>query len=119
MISVFSTPNLEQAEEMIRKAVAAEPENPHYLDSMGWVLYKRGKFEQAVEWLEKAAKLAAAEHTTWDHLGDAYHGLRQRDKSVEAWQKALELAELEPRPDTSYIRRIEAKFKDAAKPAPP
>ena len=35
--------NLEKAETMIRKAVADEPENSAYLDSLGWVLFKRGK----------------------------------------------------------------------------
>lgn len=106
--------NLEQAESMIRKAVAAEPENPAYLDSMGWVLYKLGKYEESREWLEKAVKLpSGSDATIWDHLGDTYHKLEQRDKAVEAWTKALEEAKSETRPDAKLIGRIEDKLKNA------
>ena len=48
--------NLEKAEAMIRKAVQEEPDNCAYLDSLGWVLFKRGKVKEAVEPLEKAVK---------------------------------------------------------------
>ena len=41
--------NLEKAEAMIRKAVADEPENSAYLDSLGWVLFKRGKAKEAID----------------------------------------------------------------------
>ena len=62
--------NLEKAESMIRKAVAEEPDNYAYLDSLGWVLFKRGKFQEARVPLEKAQSDTRADSTIPDHLGD-------------------------------------------------
>src|SRR5208337_971390 len=49
--------NLEKAESMIRKAVQEEPDRPAYLDSLGWVLFKRGKAKESLEPLMKAVEL--------------------------------------------------------------
>ena len=54
--------NLEKAEAMIRKAVAEEPDNYAYLDSLGWVLFKRGKFQEARGPLEKAGRPPGRRH---------------------------------------------------------
>jgi tetratricopeptide (TPR) repeat protein len=103
--------NLEQAREMIEKALKAEPENPAYLDSMGWVLFKLGEYEKALEHLQKAISLPRGEDSTiYDHLGDTYEKLNQRDKAVEAWRKALELEQAEKHPDQKIIDRIKSKL---------
>jgi tetratricopeptide (TPR) repeat protein len=103
--------NLKQAREMIEKALKAEPENPAYLDSMGWVLFKLGEYEAALEPLNKAISLPRGEDSTiYDHLGDTYDKLGQRDKAVEAWQKALELEQADSRPDQKIIDRIKSKL---------
>lgn len=111
--------HLEKAEAMIRKAVKAEPENAAYLDSMGWVLFKLGRVEEAVPYLEKAANMPSPgqDGTIWDHLGDCYHRLGKLDKAVEAWKKALQQAEAEKHPDAKMIERI--KMKLAITPAEP
>src|SRR5581483_6554547 len=59
--------NLEEAERMIRKAMALDAEqrkdvtegdgNAAYLDTLGWVLFRRGQFKEARGWLEKASTL--------------------------------------------------------------
>ena len=104
--------DLEKAEKMIRKAIAAEPENGAYLDSMGWVLFKQGKFADALPYLEKAVKNSTGgDETVWDHLGDAYQQLQQPAKALEAWKKALETAKMSTRPDTKLIARLEEKIK--------
>ncbi len=65
--------NLAKAEELIRTALKAQPESPPYLDSLGWVLYKQGKFEDAAKALEGAAKAESEiDGLMWDHLGDVY-----------------------------------------------
>jgi tetratricopeptide (TPR) repeat protein len=105
--------NLEQAESMITKALTAEPENVAYLDSMGWVLFKRGKFAEALPHLEKACqKPAGVDATIWDHLADVYDRLEQPAKALQNWTKALEEAKQSPRPDTKLIGRIEEKIKN-------
>jgi tetratricopeptide (TPR) repeat protein len=106
--------NLEQAKSMIQKAVKAEPENPAYLDSMGWVLYKLGEYKEAVPYLEKAVKLPrGGDSTIWDHLGDCYARLKQMDKAKDAWQKALDDAKADAKPDEKLIKRIEQKLAGA------
>jgi tetratricopeptide (TPR) repeat protein len=80
--------DLEKAERMVRRAVAEDPENTAYLDSLGWVLYKRGKYREALEPMEKAAQDATADATIHDHLGDAYFKLQELKKARDAWKKA-------------------------------
>ena len=97
---------------MIEIALKAEPENPAYLDSMGWVLYKLGEYkEAAVTYLEKAvAKPTGGDATIWDHLGDCYARLKQMDKAKDAWKKALKDAKADAKPDEKLIKRIEQKL---------
>lgn len=78
--------NLDQAEAMVGKALRDEPDNPSFLDSMGWVLYKRGKFEQAAKNLERAAALA--DPVVLDHFGDALYRLGNHDRAASQWKQA-------------------------------
>ena len=72
--------HLQRALKMIRHAVAAEPDNAAYRDSLGWVLYRLGRYPEAVAELEKAAaKEPAAE--VLDHLGDARLKAGQAEKA--------------------------------------
>jgi tetratricopeptide (TPR) repeat protein len=104
--------NLEQAERMIRKAVAAKPDNGAYLDSLGWVLFKQEKYEEALPWLEKAVKnlQGAGDETLWEHLAENYDRLKQPEKAMEAWKKSLELAEKATHPDQKLIERVKAQI---------
>ncbi len=105
--------NLEKAEKMIRKAIAAEPENAAYLDSMGWVLYKLERYEEALPYLEKAVKVpSGSDATLYDHLGDCYDRLKKTDKAIEAWKTALDHAKKETTPDKKLIERLEEKLKN-------
>ena len=102
---------LEQAKTMIGKALAAEPENAAYLDSMGWVLYKLGDYEAARKHLQQASSLPRGEDSTiFDHLGDVYDKLGEKEKALEAWRKALELEEADSHPDQTILDRIKAKL---------
>ena len=106
--------NLEAAERLIRRAleldreekrrgqalsVAATEENAAYLDSLGWVLFRRGKLQEAAQLLEQAAKLSRGDEdpVIWDHMGDIYSRMNQVDKARTAWQKSLQLYEMEKR----------------------
>ncbi|MBU1356647.1 MAG: tetratricopeptide repeat protein [Candidatus Edwardsbacteria bacterium] len=83
--------NLEEAKDLIAKALEAEPENAFYIDSMGWVFYKMDRFEEAKESLEKAVGLLPKDATLRDHLGDVYLSLNLKQQAIEQWQKSLEL----------------------------
>lgn len=102
--------NLDEAEKMIRKAIEVdrarrkddpddETENASFLDSLGWVLYRQGKAEEAREWLEKAAAMPSGSESgeVWDHLGDVYHKLEQPAKARQAWQNAAKHYEADRR----------------------
>ncbi len=108
--------NLEKARSMIEKAIEAEPKNPAYLDSMGWVLFKLKEFEDARDWLKKATKLEDGNDSTiWDHLGDCHKELNATEDARGAWTKALKLAKDEKPQDPELIGKIEEKLK-ALKP---
>lgn len=85
--------NLDQSLEMIRQAVAAEPENPAYLDSLAWVLHRLGRSEEALPYMEKAAKLMEddPDSTVLDHLGDILAALKRLPEARTHWKRALEL----------------------------
>jgi tetratricopeptide (TPR) repeat protein len=102
--------DLEKAEGMIRKAIAEDPENTAYLDSLGWVLYKRGKFREAVESLEKAALDATADSTIHDHLGDTYFKLQELKKARDAW-KVAEAKAAEAVPPDRRLGEIRKKLE--------
>ena len=79
--------HLDRALEMIRKAVAAEPDNAAYRDSLGWVLYRLGRGEEAVAELQKAAAGKDPDGEILDHLGDALAKIGRADKADEAWRR--------------------------------
>jgi tetratricopeptide (TPR) repeat protein len=84
--------NLDEAETMIRRALEKEPNNASYLDSLGWVEFRKGRFDQALDDLLRAAK--ATEHddpVVFEHIGDTYLKLNRIAEALAAWQKALAL----------------------------
>jgi len=82
--------HLDRAREMIAKALAAEPDNGAYLDSMGWVLFKLNQPREALGYILKACQgLDKPDGTVFDHLGDIYQALKQPEKAREAWAKSL------------------------------
>lgn len=104
--------NLDQATEMLRKAVAAEQDDGYIVDSMGWVLYKLGRFEEAVMHLERAAELRPHDATIIDHLGDAYWQVGRKTEARYQWERALVFD-----PDEDLERAIRAKLEGEASPA--
>ena len=102
--------NLEKAEAMIRKAVTEEPDNYAYLDSLGWVLFKRGKFQEARTPLEKAQADPRADSTIPDHLGDVYFQLQLPAKAKVAWERALKVAG-QAKPTDKRLPEIQKKLE--------
>jgi tetratricopeptide (TPR) repeat protein len=81
---------LDQARELIEKAVKAEPKNAAYLDSLAWVLYKLKRPKEALPNALKAAELSEKpDATVYDHIGDIYAALNEFEKAREAWRKSL------------------------------
>lgn len=84
--------NLDEAETMIRRALQSEPNNASYLDSLGWVEFRKGQFDRALDDLLRSAKAAGREDpVVFEHIGDTYLKLNRTGEALEAWQKALSL----------------------------
>jgi tetratricopeptide (TPR) repeat protein len=80
--------NLDEAEAMIKKALEFESNNGAYIDSLGWVYFKKGMLEPAIKELERAANLLD-DPVIFEHLGDAYFKKGEFIKARESWQKSL------------------------------
>ncbi len=80
--------NLKQALEMIRKAVALRPEDGYITDSLGWVLYRMGRYAEAVPHLEQAVELLPYDPVINDHLGDAYWQIGRKLEARFQWSRA-------------------------------
>lgn len=84
--------HLDEAETYIKKALASDPDNGAYLDSLGWVDYRRGRYDQALaELLNAAHALKEADPTVFTHIGDTYEKLNQIPQALEFWEKAFAL----------------------------
>jgi tetratricopeptide (TPR) repeat protein len=64
--------NLDEALDMIQKAVSASPNDGYIIDSLGWAFYRLGRYDQATQVLEQAVQLLPNDPEINDHLGDAY-----------------------------------------------
>jgi len=82
--------HLQRSLAMIQKAVAAEPKNRSYRDSLGWVLYQLGRYSDAVRELEQAAEGEDPDGVVLEHLGDAYAKAGQPENARSAWEKAVQ-----------------------------
>ena len=82
---------LPRAKELALKAVAAEPENASYLDTLGWVLFKLAEYDQSREQLEKAAAIDTREPEILDHLVQVYQKLGNHEKAQELMAKMKKL----------------------------
>lgn len=81
--------NLERALEYVRRALEIEPDNGAYLDTLGWIFFRMGRFEEALEPVRRAAELLPEDPTILDHLGDIYRALGQTEEAVRFWKESL------------------------------
>jgi tetratricopeptide (TPR) repeat protein len=119
---------LERAEKLVRKALELDRQqrvsgtelgidsdlpNAAYLDSLGWVLFRRGKYAEALRILEQAVSLPQGnDPVLWDHLGDTYARLKQTEKARQAWTKAVTLYQLGVRyPREPRHKEIQEKLR--------
>jgi len=82
---------VDQAVPLIEQALALDPDNPYYIDSLGWAYYRLGRLEDARGQLEKAIALGGDEPEVLEHLGDVYVALARKDDAKSLYQKALQL----------------------------
>jgi tetratricopeptide (TPR) repeat protein len=88
--------NLEKAQKLSYLTILREPENPTYLDTYGWIMFKMNELKEAKTYIEKAIRKGAYNNAeVLDHYGEIMYNLGKCNEAIEAWIKITEL-------DSSY-----------------
>jgi tetratricopeptide (TPR) repeat protein len=87
--------NIDEAMKLVLKALELEPNNGAYLDSLGWIYYRKGDYVTALKNLllseEKLDETGNPDSVVYDHLGDTYLKLDNKNRALFYWEKALKL----------------------------
>ncbi|APX23148.1 MULTISPECIES: tetratricopeptide repeat protein [Salipiger] len=103
--------NLDEALNMIERAVASQPQSGYIVDSLGWALYRLGRYEEAVEHMERAAELMPVDPVVNDHLGDVYWAVGRELEAEFQWKRALSFIDWEDASDEVDPERIRKKLE--------
>lgn len=82
---------LEKALSMIKISLNAEPNNPSYLDTYGWIMFKLNNLEEALKYIDKAISLKNTNAEVWEHRGDILKSMGKIEEAIKSWEKVLEL----------------------------
>lgn len=93
--------DLDEALSMIEKAVAGQPDDGYITDSLGWVLYRLGRFDEAVPHMLRAVELTPDDPIINDHLGDVLWKAGRTREAQFQWRRALSFG---PAPDLDMDR---------------
>lgn len=99
--------NLDEAIEMVQRAVALDPDNGAYLDSLGWAYFQVGKYDEARVHLERAAELVGEDAVVLEHLGDLYSAVGERQQAAELYRRVLDLDAENARQVMTKLRRLD------------
>ena len=83
--------NLDEALRMTEIALAADSNNASYLDTYGWIAYKLGDVNKALDFINKSITTGKASAEVYEHLGDIQLKLGNKDLAIDAYLKSLEL----------------------------
>ena len=98
--------NLDEAFDMIQKALKLKPGSGYIIDSLGWVYFQKGLYDEALTSLEKASTMIPDDPTVAEHLGDAYFMKKEYQKSLEMYLKALSLKQTDKKELEQKIRNV-------------
>jgi Tfp pilus assembly protein PilF len=82
--------NLDKAEKLSKRSLELKPDEATFLDTYGWILYQQHKYKEAKDYIQKAvdANPDNADGTLYEHLGNVYYKLGDKEKAIEYWKKA-------------------------------
>ncbi|RLD45563.1 MAG: hypothetical protein DRI89_00655 [Bacteroidetes bacterium] len=96
---------LDKAEKMAAKSVELDPYNSNNLDTYAWVLFKREKYEEALEWIKKALGNGGADSgVVLEHYGDILYKMGETEKAIDFWTRAKK--------QKDYSKLLDKKLKD-------
>ena len=99
---------LDEALDMIERAVAARPDSGYIRDSLGWVLYRLGRYDEASMHMEQAVELMSVDPVVNDHLGDVFWAVGRYLEAEFQWKRALSFVDpedVDSEADPDRIRR--------------
>jgi tetratricopeptide (TPR) repeat protein len=107
--------NLQEALQMITKALEREPGNAAYLDSLGWVYYRLGRYDEAESNLKASLAKMSRDPTVHDHLGDVYLKLGRVKDAISQWERSIKEWEGSPPADQEQtdIAKVHKKVEGA------
>lgn len=82
--------DLEKAEKMAQRAIELDPQNPSYLDTVGWIYYQMGKYKEAQKYIQQSLDTGNASAEVMEHMGDVMDKLHNSEQAKYWWRKALE-----------------------------
>lgn len=100
--------DLERAENLVRKALEIKPDDGYIMDSLAWVLFRRGKIDDALKFLEKAFIRVKSDPIISEHLGDVLTSKSRYQEAIEAYKKSLSL-----NPDNLLVQEKLKKLESA------
>jgi tetratricopeptide (TPR) repeat protein len=83
--------DLARAKAMSEESLRFEPENTSFLDTYAWIYFQSGKYEKALEFIQKALNFGGKNAELYEHLGDIFEKLSEKGKAIESWRKSLEI----------------------------
>lgn len=102
---------LDEALEMIERAVAGRPDSGYIVDSLGWVLYRLGRYEEAVGHMERAVELMPVDPVVNDHLGDVLWAVGRYREAEFQWSRALSFVDEDNNDTEADPDRIRRKLE--------
>jgi tetratricopeptide (TPR) repeat protein len=81
--------DLDQALKHLKKALTIQPRNGYFLDSLGWIYFKKGEPKKALTQIQKALIYTEPDPVLYDHLGDIQFSLENYNEASGAWEKSL------------------------------
>jgi tetratricopeptide (TPR) repeat protein len=98
---------LQEALDLLKKAVDSEPNNGAYLDSLGWAYFKLDQLDDAETYLKKAQERVRKDPTIHEHLGDLYYRKGQYQEAKTAWELSVSYNQ-----DEDETRKVQKKLDE-------
>lgn len=101
---------LEQAEVMSRKSLSLQPNESTYEDTYAWILFKMGRYDEALVWIKNAISNSISPSATLlDHYGDILYKNGQVKEAVKQWKNAGKQGGLDEESSLLLSRKIDEK----------
>ena len=103
--------HLEEARQLIEKALSIRPKDAYIMDSMGWVCFQEGKLKEAEGYIQKALRVLPNEPTVNEHMGDLYLKRGQKTKALYHYNRAFHFGKKQEKQNKKELDRVEEKIR--------